>query len=383
MPIALLERALLPDPRSWAPAPKDVMEWIWHVQSQDGFLEGPVFVDASASDPSGRLLSRVGVGVATVSEAGSLTAALRAAMPLFVQEPGVGDIFVAASVLQLCIPPVELVTDYAGLVEGFELGPAVTTSASRKYADDWALFWQRAADFGPEAISIRKVPAHVSRTRMLDGGVDISFRDWVGNQQADLAAKRGVSGHPSVAAVKAQLKRVTTVVTAAAKWFGVLGAHMDGLEISDVLLAESRCRPPKPRATPPLEARVLIVTPPPREEGRAPPGALGRRGGDLRGGQEALSSRAVSSRGPPKKASAPLSRDSAWLPHRSHVHWKVGVGTSFGSLCGAYSICRRSPALMEVCPKRAGTPARARQLARLMQGCHPSANKHMGAPCAV
>ena len=31
MHIALLERALLPDPRSWAPAPKDVLEWIWHV----------------------------------------------------------------------------------------------------------------------------------------------------------------------------------------------------------------------------------------------------------------------------------------------------------------------------------------------------------------
>ena len=216
MHIALLERALLPDPRSWAPAPKDVLEWIWHVQSQDGFLEGPVFIDASASGPSDRLLSRVGIGVATVSEDGSLTAALHAAMPFPVQEPGVGDIFVAASVLQFCIPPVELVTDYAGLVEGFELGPSVTTSASRKYADVWALFWKRAADFGPEAISIRKVPAHVSRTRMLDGEVDISFRDWVGNQQADLAAKRGVAGHPSVAAVKAQLKRVTTVVTAAA-----------------------------------------------------------------------------------------------------------------------------------------------------------------------
>ena len=183
--------------------------------------------------------------------------------------------------------------------------------------------------------------------------------------------------------MKAQLKKVTTVVTAAAKWFGVLGAHMGGLEISDVLPAEPRCRPPKPRATPPLEARVLIVIPPPREEGRAPPGALGRRGGGLRGGQEVLSSQAWSSWGPPRRAPTPLSRDSAWLPHSSHVHWKVGVGTSFCGLCGAYSICRRSPGLMEVCPRRAGTPARARQLARLMQGCHPSTNKHMGAPYAV
>ena len=383
MEMAVVERALVPDPRAWAPPPVRELHWHWHVMSADGRLDSPVYIDASALDPTDPLLSRVGIGVATVGPDGLPTAALHAAMPLALQEPGMGEIYVAASVLKFCTPPVELVSDYAGLVDGFCLGPELTTGGNRKYAEAWSMFWRQVDDVGRDAVRVRKVPAHVSRTMMEQGLADISFRDWAGNQQADLAAKRGASLHPSVESARLRCRAVGEIVTAAGRWFGCLGSYMSELEHSDVAPAGGGRPRPRPRQVPlSVLDRVLVVEPPPIWPVRLLGSSASRPPSSMRA--EGPAPRSIGSWGPSQRQlAAPVGPSGGWEPHSSHVHWKLGLSCSFCALCGSYSVSRRTPSLAAQCPRGCRTPAASRQLRLLMQGLHPVTKQHLGNPFAM
>ena len=98
--------------------------------------------------------------------------------------------------LKLGCPPLEVCTDYLGLVDGIADGEAECTGANRAHADLWRLVWEAIGDFGINYVTLRKVKAHVALTRILDGIVDCSWCDWYGNQVADSQAKLGAACHP-------------------------------------------------------------------------------------------------------------------------------------------------------------------------------------------
>ena len=98
--------------------------------------------------------------------------------------------------LRFGLPPLVVVTDYEGLIDGIALGPELCTASNRMHADIWRLIWEAVEDFGLCYITMQKVKAHVALARIKDGSVDCSWLDWSGNQLADLQAKQGAACHP-------------------------------------------------------------------------------------------------------------------------------------------------------------------------------------------
>ena len=88
-----------------------------------------------------------------------------------------------------------IATDYEQLLEGWHPGPDSFTHAGAKSGETWKHCRRVAKDFGPEYITIRKVPTHKPFLAVIQGS--ITYRDWLGNRKADEMAKRGVMGHAS------------------------------------------------------------------------------------------------------------------------------------------------------------------------------------------
>ena len=225
MKMALLERALLPDPRQFASLPLLEPLVVWDVQPGCGVLAGEVCIDASGSNPTDALLNRVGWGAATVDASGAVTGALHGNLPSMLQEVGAGEIYAAALVLPFCIPPVTLVKDYKGFSDGFRNGPEITTSWGREYADVWRAFWTAAEDFGRDYIRVVKVKAHLSRTAMQSGDYDITFQQWEGNRKADEQAKKGALLHGVGREAKTRAAKTDETVLQCAVWIGCSAAR--------------------------------------------------------------------------------------------------------------------------------------------------------------
>jgi hypothetical protein len=177
------------------------------------------------------------------------------------------------------------------------------------------------------------------------------------------------------------VKKASSLTTAVAKWIGRLGVHMAASGLCDYE-ADNRgaeqaedqrppARPPHPR--PPS---VLEVVRPQMALPGGPPAALRRA---PRGRSRSSSpQRDHSGWGPPAARHVPASRGGAPEMHSSHVPWRVGIGTAFCGLCGAYSQGRRSPALADPCPRRARNAAKDRHLRLLMDGRHPVTKESLG-----
>ena len=76
-------------------------------------------------------------------------------LPLFTQSSGCAEIFVAATAITLAFPPIDIVTDYKQLVEGWQQGLGAYAHPGAKSGEAWEHFWRVAADFGLEHIRIR------------------------------------------------------------------------------------------------------------------------------------------------------------------------------------------------------------------------------------
>ena len=139
--------------------------------------------------------ARAGWGLCTVHPVtGQVTGAAHGPLTLFSQAVGNAEIYAAAAALRMACPPVEIVTDYQHLLDGWELGIGAYTRDGARCGEAWRLFWAAADDFGLSHIRVRKVQAHLPYRAVTEGR--ISYGDWVGNKRADEEAKKGASLHP-------------------------------------------------------------------------------------------------------------------------------------------------------------------------------------------
>ena len=149
------------------------------------------------------------------------------------QEVGMGGIFVVAELLRFCVPPITVVTDCQNLVDGFyTLGPGGTASSGCRYADVWRQFWLAVSDFGRDLVTVVKVPSHRSlEAFMALPGARVA--DWHGNQQADLAAKRGAAMHGEFGDSKRKAHAADLLVETIARYVGRLHVHLTDGKLVD------------------------------------------------------------------------------------------------------------------------------------------------------
>ena len=229
----LLTRGLYRDPRCEAPLPLQQLVISWEAMPASGYFEGTVYVDGSGLFPSDVRLCRCGFGVSQIQQDGTFSAGCYGVLPGMLQEVGASEILAATIALRHCLPPIVLITDYSGLVDGFAEGANSRTSARWKYADLWRAFWHVVLDIGVDNVRVVKVPAHVPYRRMREGSGDISWQDWHGNFQADRLAKLGAALHPDVSAVAARCKAMDSAIEQAARYIGWLTAVMFELGLKD------------------------------------------------------------------------------------------------------------------------------------------------------
>ena len=140
----------------------------------------------------------------------------------------VQGIFVAAYViLRFCKPPIEIVTDYEGLLTGWERGPEICESGDDASSEAWRLFWSAIHDFGKGLVTIRRVPAHLPRSAILDGR--ISESDWVGNRIAGAQARLGAARHPDLDILREKVDQADSLKLhqeALGQYLGKLNMHI-------------------------------------------------------------------------------------------------------------------------------------------------------------
>ena len=167
---------------------------VWAREPPDGVLQHTIYTDGSAIHADMPAACRAVWGSAMIGPADTVVACAHGPLPLFTQSSGCAEIF-AATAIALSCPPIELVTDYEQLVEGWQQGLGAYTHPGAKSGEAWKHFWRIAADFGLDHIRVRKVPAHKPFLAVSQGL--ITFVDWLGNRKADEMAKLGVNGHQS------------------------------------------------------------------------------------------------------------------------------------------------------------------------------------------
>ena len=169
-----------------------------------------------------------------VAADGATIGCLHGNLPTFIQDSGVAELWAFLMTLRFGLPPLEVVTDYKGLIDGIALGPEECTAANRMHADIWKLIWEAVQDFGLCYITVRKVKAHVALARIRDGSVDCSWLDWFGNRVADSQAKQGAACHPVEKELQQILVTCSLLVTGVARWLGTIGDHLMALDGPDV-----------------------------------------------------------------------------------------------------------------------------------------------------
>ena len=168
----------------------------WELEPPDGVLQHTIYTDGSAINAEVPAACRAGWGLAMIGPGSNIVAAAaRGLLPTFTQSSGCAEIYAAAVALTMASPPITIATDYEHLLEGWQMGPGFFTHAGAKSGEAWKHFWRIVADFGPEHITTREVPARKPFLAVAQG--IISFCDWLGNRKADELAKRGVMGHRS------------------------------------------------------------------------------------------------------------------------------------------------------------------------------------------
>ena len=306
---------------------------VWDEASKTGLLEGHIFLDGSRLHGEDVLLARAGWGVAMVRVVDQVEARAWGPYPGLIQCIDAAEVYAGMMALRLGVPPLNLYSDSAFFVKGWEKGRLWCEAPGRSHADVWRQFWQVAYDFGIQGITVHKVKAHATQKMVDDGEVDAVDR-W-GNNQADDAAKKGAALHPSTDKAAKDLRTSRLVATACAQWLGV------GLECAQRVGA--------------LPAELTAA-----QKASRPRLCAGRR--------------------------VEVVPDEVWREERRHDHLSLDAHQShslhkvgpyfFCTACGCYG-AERLVALAAPC-QRETTASRRYLLKRLIAGCHPRTGQHLG-----
>ena len=226
MAIALFERALLPDPAFHATPALCTDVISWDVPPPHGMLRGVVYTDGATFNGDDPQLARAGYGIAQLDGNFHLLTAGHGPLPHFLQDPGAAELFAALQALRLACPPLEIRTDYKGLVDGVEAGERAMLASATAYVELWAMIWEKLNDIGlgTDGIIITKVKAHVSPSKF-DYGT-IARMNAVGNGFADVQARRGAAAHPTSTWVERKRQQAAKIIGGIAGWIASLTAAL-------------------------------------------------------------------------------------------------------------------------------------------------------------
>ena len=357
---ALFERALFPDLRHRAPKPSLEQNIIWEVRPPDGVFQGRCCMDGSGLEPQDEVLCRAGWAVSQIDRFGNVCGEAYGNVPGLMQHSGLGELYAFLMLLTFCWPPLIVVTDYEGLISGVKTGRQMCTAASQKGADIWRLIWDKLDDIGLETIDFVKIASHQSRASVLDGRAGCSLPDWLGNQAADKAAKKGAPLHLIDPDLKEELKNGHDMSRVVAKWIGTLGAHLLSLgnpDVSAALKYVSRA--------PALEL-IQIPLPLDRSARGWQPRVLHKEAKNICVEiKEAMSN----------PDAPPVVQLESLALYASHTMRLAGA-VRFCWKCGCFTDRGSSKRMQEQCPGGAGTPNRPAR--RLQQGRHPVTNAFIG-----
>ena len=240
--MALFERALYPDMRGRAPPPLVEVIVVWKVLPTHGVLTGRCCIDGAGLRPQDVQLCRAGWAINQIDRFGEVVAEAHGPLPGLIQHSGLGELFAFLMLLRLCMPPLVVVTDYQGVIDGVLEGRHSCTAANRKGADVWSLIWDKLEDIGVELIEFVKISSHKSRASVLDGTAGCTLADWLGNRSVDTAAKEGARLHPVHPDMDMWLRNAHVLTAAVARWIGTLAAHLVSIGSPDIQEAPAVAR---------------------------------------------------------------------------------------------------------------------------------------------
>ena len=214
----LWSRALAPDPTSSMPGPRLDGALVVGGPEAPGPWEGTIYTDGSCLHPERDEWRRAGIGIAVYRE-GELRAWAHGPAWGFLQDIMVAELQAVIVALRNCLPPIVIVTDNKGVLDGWRAGEAWSVAANRCYSKVWADLWEKARDIGLENIIIRWVPSHTGKGDVQAGR--ISEADRVGNGKADEQARRGALMHPETTAVIEQWEETAAKVKLVGRWLGM------------------------------------------------------------------------------------------------------------------------------------------------------------------
>ena len=95
-----------------------MQKMVWRRRPDGNVFQDRVCIDGSALLPEDPVLVRAGWSVVSVDSAGELTGCLYGNLPHLVQDSGAAELYAFCMALVHALPPVTVVTDYQGLIDG-------------------------------------------------------------------------------------------------------------------------------------------------------------------------------------------------------------------------------------------------------------------------
>ena len=148
------------------------------------------------------------------------------------------ELYAVIQVLKHGILPMHIKTDCLGLVEALDYGQRHCTHSRRENSDLWRQFWHAIDGIGgfSDDLQITWVPGHQTGVTVGESGP--AYLDKVGNDYADVAAKKGTLLHRFPEEAYDEHKRLLSEVRQTAAWIG--NSQADVEELADRRPAESR-----------------------------------------------------------------------------------------------------------------------------------------------
>jgi hypothetical protein len=179
------------------------------------------YVDASHIDNESEFTRRFGFGMVAVDEFGRLVAAAMGTPPSYVQTIAQAEAHAVATVMRSTTARASIATDCLSNLTLLKGGFAAATNGKKRAARTWNIN-ANAADWDPNAVPLRWIPAHRSWASVSSqtpiplwslgcsgshGGVAFSRIDWQCNRAVDLLAKISAQRHRTDWATRNKLRK--------------------------------------------------------------------------------------------------------------------------------------------------------------------------------
>ena len=184
-------RLLAPDPGDCLEEPCKDKPFLWALRPVNGYITGNVYLDGSGVGVAPYL--RTGWGLVML-ENGVATATAYGAVPdhdVF-QTVAYAELYALVSALEVALPPTVFYTDCQYVFDGVQAGRLWGGHPSRQHGHLWQRLWALEADYGE--LVVRKVVGHLTQADIQAGRGRTT--DKIGNDLADMLAKRGARLHP-------------------------------------------------------------------------------------------------------------------------------------------------------------------------------------------